>query len=72
MKPGFGMAASGMLPPHSPSPRQNISMAYDAARNQVVLFGGSGAALPGNLNGVLGDTWVWNGVDWTDMTPSMI
>ncbi len=29
-------------------------MAYDAARGQVVLFGGYSG-------GLLGDTWVWNG-----------
>ncbi len=35
-------------------------MAYDAARGQVVLFGGI------NPNsGVLNDTWVWDGSNWT-------
>jgi len=38
-------------------------MAYDAAHGQVVLFGGSGA-------GILGDTWVWDGSNWTEKTPS--
>ena len=35
-------------------------MAYDAAQQQVVLFGGSG---PGRTT--LGDTWVWDGSGWT-------
>jgi hypothetical protein len=35
-------------------------MAYDAARQQVVLFGGSPAP-----NVVVGDTWVWDGTNWS-------
>ena len=38
-------------------------MAYDAARQRVVLFGGFGG-------GHLGDTWEWNGTNWTQLTPS--
>ena len=45
-------------PAHSPSPRYCLGMAYDAARGQVVLFGGYGG-------GDLGDTWTWDGTDWT-------
>jgi hypothetical protein len=37
-------------------------MAYDAARQQVVLFGG------GDPNPV-GDTWTWDGTDWTERSP---
>jgi hypothetical protein len=38
-------------------------MAYDAARGQVVLFGGSG-------EDVVGDTWTWDGTDWTQRFPA--
>lgn len=38
-------------------------MAYDGARQQVVLFGGSSG------NGVAGDTWIWNGTAWTQVFP---
>src|SRR2546422_7133759 len=41
-----------------------MGMAYDAARGQVVLFGGCCA---GDL---LGDTWTWDGIDWTQRTPA--
>jgi hypothetical protein len=34
-------------------------MAYDSGRARVVLFGGEGAL------GHLGDTWEWNGSNWT-------
>ena len=40
-------------------------MAYDAVREQVVLFGGN----PGNV-GSLGDTWVWNGSGWRQQHPT--
>jgi hypothetical protein len=39
-------------------------MAYDAARSQVVLFGGVDATTR------LADTWVWNGTAWADVTPA--
>lgn len=45
------------------------SMAYDRARDQVILFGGaiaSGAALIYRE-----DTWAWNGTGWQQLAPSM-
>jgi hypothetical protein len=42
-----------------PSPRMDIAIAYDAARDRVVLFGGNGA------NAVqFTDTWEWDGRSW--------
>ncbi len=39
-------------------------MAYDAARGQIVLFGGY------NPNsGFLNDTWVWDGANWIQKSP---
>ena len=46
-------------PANTPPARCCFGMAYDAARGQVVIFGGAG---PG---GFLTDTWVWDGVNWT-------
>jgi hypothetical protein len=37
-------------------------MAYDAARQEVVLFGGY-------RPGVVGDTWTWDGSTWTLVDP---
>ncbi len=45
-----------------PQPRINHSMAYDAARQRVVVFGG----VDGNGSS-LGDTWVWDGSYWTQV-----
>jgi sugar lactone lactonase YvrE len=39
-------------------------MVYDAALGEVVLFGGISAGGTG-----LNDTWVWNGTDWTQLSP---
>jgi hypothetical protein len=45
-----------------PSPRVRPRMAYDDARQRVVLFGGE------NFSGELGDTWEWNGNSWSQRT----
>lgn len=50
-------------PATSPSARFGASMAYDAATQQVVLFGG-GAGYP------LNDTWSWDGITWTQLHPA--
>ena len=38
-------------------------MVYDAARDEIVLFGGWN-------NGEYADTWVWNGSDWLQLFPA--
>ena len=43
-----------LFPSSSPSPRSNESLTYDAADNEIVLFGGQ------NSGGYLGDTWVYS------------
>ncbi|HEX5230358.1 MAG TPA: kelch repeat-containing protein [Bryobacteraceae bacterium] len=50
--------------PSSPPVRDSAAMAYDAARGQVVLFGGY------NGSSVLGDTWVWDGSNWSQRFPA--
>lgn len=52
-------------PATSPSARFGHSMAYDAARQRVILFGGGG---PGST-GVFNDTWAWDGKNWTQLFP---
>jgi len=51
-------------PATSPGARELASMAYDAATQQVVLFGGFDNGSP------LGDTWTWNGRNWARQTPA--
>jgi hypothetical protein len=61
-------AAVSVAPAHAvsvhPSGRTGSAMAYDAARGQVVLFGG------GNATQVFDDTWVWDGTTWTQKAPA--
>ena len=53
-------------PASSPNARSFMGMAYDAARAQVVLFGG----IAGDGNTLLGETWVWDGITWTEKFPT--
>ena len=53
-------------PLNRPPGRDAHAMAYDAVRGQVVLFGGNNS----DLGGALADTWVWDGTNWTNKTPS--
>ena len=49
----------------SPPQQYGNSLAYDAATQQLVLFGGYGT------NGTtLGDTWTWDGTTWTQANPA--
>ncbi len=48
-----------------PGAREGALMAYDAAREKTVLFGGSTPDLA-----IHGDTWEWDGQDWTPVTES--
>lgn len=47
----------------NPGHRYVSAMAYDAARDRTVLYGGYGCPEPQNC-GVLGDSWEWNGSRW--------
>jgi len=51
-----------------PGLRAGAAMAYDSAHAQVVLFGGTGA-LTESGSSFLGDTWLWDGSQWTQASP---
>ncbi len=51
---------------NSPPARINHAMAYDAARGQVVLFGGCCGAP--NID--VQDTWIWDGSNWEQKFPA--
>ena len=55
-----------LAPTASPPARGDGAMAYDWATGEIVLFGGSN----GNGASYLGDTWTWNGSDWTQLAPA--
>jgi len=56
----FLMLARGFAQsPNAPAARSGYSMAYDANRGAVVLFGGQDTA-----SKQLGDTWEWSAGSW--------
>ncbi len=50
----------------APSARDGHAMVWDAARGEVLLFGGGRG--PGVQRTYFGDTWRWNGTAWTEVT----
>lgn len=56
-----------MLPATSPSPRQGSAIAYNGAAENVVLFGCS--TVPFVAGMAYGDTWTWDGTNWTQQFP---
>src|SRR5205823_437235 len=52
-----------VTPPVSPAARAWTASAYDAKRQQLVVFGGQNAA------GLSAQTWAWNGTTWTQLHP---
>ncbi len=52
------------FPAHSPSTR-SATLAYDKTSDQVVLFGGNSTPFA-----LYGDTWTYDGVDWTQQQPT--
>jgi len=60
-----GSAWTDVTPTSSnPAARTKFGIAYDVARDRVVLFGGLGSSA------YLDDTWEWNGSAWTNVTPA--
>jgi len=53
--------------PTAPPERLTHGMAYDAKEGVVVMYGGTDSSLTGFLN----DTWIYDGTDWTERTPSI-
>jgi uncharacterized protein (TIGR03437 family) len=51
-------------PQTSPPARAEMAMAYDSARGQTVLFGGTDSSAT-----FFNDSWVWDGSNWTLKTP---
>ena len=61
-----GSTWTKQAPAASPPAREIASMAYDAATRNIVLFGGYVL----HINGMLGDTWTWDGSTWTKQHPA--
>lgn len=55
-----------VFPAASPDGKVGPAMAYDAARGQIVLFGGIGGGPAGTA---FAETWTWDGTTWTQKFP---
>jgi len=65
-----GVSWTQLEPSVLPSPtRFAVSMAYDARRQDVVLFGGYWGT--GRTGGTLNDTWTWVGKTWARQQPAL-
>ncbi|MFT4513101.1 MAG: hypothetical protein ACI89X_001062 [Planctomycetota bacterium] len=61
-----GGAWTQAAPTNTPGGLWKHAMCYDSNRNVTVLFGGSTSGLPGAIN----QTWEYNGITWTQITPT--
>jgi len=57
-----------VTPQSGPSARSFHEMVYDSAHDQVILFGGGTSNT--EQTGVLNDTWLWDGSNWTQAMPA--
>ncbi|HEY6468931.1 MAG TPA: hypothetical protein VI434_04120 [Candidatus Dormibacteraeota bacterium] len=55
-------------PATNPPPRNDAAIAFDPALGKIVMFGGWDAASGGAS--MDGDTWTWDGTNWTELHPS--
>jgi hypothetical protein len=58
-----------LTPQHQPPARFMHALGYDRARKKVILFGGVTATSYYGPFTALGDTWEWDGTDWTQLSP---
>ncbi len=65
-----GSSWTQLFPENKPSPRQLHAMAYDAEHNQIVLFGGEYAQADSYNEKIFGETWIWNGQNWNQLSNS--
>jgi hypothetical protein len=64
-----GTTWTQQFPVTSPPARSGASMAYNSSTSQVVLFGGYNSEGLGDGNGLLNDTWTYDGTTWTQQLP---
>ena len=58
-----------LTPAHQPPGRFAPALALDPTHGVLVLFGGTTADDGSYLDGVLADTWTFDGTDWTEQHP---
>ncbi len=61
-----------MNPAVQPPPRDWAAMAYDIHTRRVILFGGHDWHRSVSQKGPYGDTWAWDGKNWTQLKPKTV
>ncbi len=61
-----------MSPSKQPPPRDWAAMAFDVHTKRVILFGGHDWHRIVNKQGPYGDTWAWDGKNWTQLSPQTV
>ncbi|MGH9122627.1 MAG: Ig-like domain repeat protein, partial [Acidimicrobiales bacterium] len=56
------------FPAATPGARFSATMAYDTSSGSMVLFGGAVTGPSGPVQ--VGDTWTWDGTNWTGLSPA--
>jgi hypothetical protein len=64
-----GITWMQQFPATTPPPRDGAAMTYDPLRGQIVMFGGRDLGSGGCFGCLLDDTWVWDGVNWSEQFP---
>ncbi len=56
-----------LSPANNPGERADYMMAFHTQSTRTLLFGGDelGTTIP------IGETWIWNGIDWTQISPAV-
>ncbi|MDY0001929.1 MAG: hypothetical protein RBU30_11585, partial [Polyangia bacterium] len=62
-----GAAWAEVFPSHAPQARSNHRLVFDTSLGKVLLFGGVQGMDP--QSGAFGDTWIFDGADWTELNP---
>lgn len=63
---GQNWTAAPLNPVSNPIPRVGMALATDPVRSRVVMYGGIRGYMS---NDILGDTWEWDGQQWTELFP---
>jgi Galactose oxidase, central domain len=63
-----GATWTQVSPVNSPSTRTGPAMVYDTGHQDIVLFGGYDQ----NSSTAQSDTWLWDGTNWTEVSPANI
>jgi hypothetical protein len=63
-----GVDWTQQTPTTAPPPREQPNLETNWATAEILMFGGSNGA----ASGIVGDTWVWDGFDWTQITTATV